>query len=352
MLLGIPYHASLIWAVGDWHFDEVDNVLVDTLGAIPSVFRMPVFFVIAGFFAGMLLSRRGTGEWIKQRAVRLCVPFLFGMIFITPACEVILQVYQNGSVSLELLLGGMLKLKPVWHLWFLVTLFQLCVLTAVLSYLGWLQRLDPSITRTRATLLAILVLALEGVAVPYLTDLDLWLLDHQVVNFVGLVQFFPYFAAGLYLYKDRRAFDAFLNLSAFNIYSALIAVSLFVAVRLSALPEVWIDLSGALARILMCRFFLSLMHTFANRESRWAQRFTEFSFSIYLAHMPFVLLLGVWATQMPPVLGFAFVIFGCLALSCVFALVVERSMLLRFAFNGVLPARARLWTSLRTAGLN
>ena len=39
------------------------------------IFRMPIFFVMAGFFAAMLYLRRGPGGLAQNRATRIVVPF-------------------------------------------------------------------------------------------------------------------------------------------------------------------------------------------------------------------------------------------------------------------------------------
>ena len=44
------------------------------------LFRMPVFFLIAGYFGRVLLERRGTKTFIKDRAKRIAVPLMVGAI--------------------------------------------------------------------------------------------------------------------------------------------------------------------------------------------------------------------------------------------------------------------------------
>ena len=87
LLLGVVLHASLsfvpspvipIWIVAD-------NQPTPAMGAVffaIHLFRMAAFFLIAGYFAHLLLERRGTWGFVKNRAIRIAAPL---SIFWTPA---------------------------------------------------------------------------------------------------------------------------------------------------------------------------------------------------------------------------------------------------------------------------
>ena len=47
-------------------------------------FRMPLFFVMSGFFSAMLLHRRGRGSLVKHRFHRVFLPLLAGMFTVVP----------------------------------------------------------------------------------------------------------------------------------------------------------------------------------------------------------------------------------------------------------------------------
>ncbi|MCH8217903.1 MAG: acyltransferase family protein [Planctomycetes bacterium] len=83
MLLGIGLHAALaymtvrIWPV----YDDRHHAFFDTLFSAVHGFRMPLFFMISGFFTAMLWRKRGLSALIKHRAKRIILPLL---IFIIP----------------------------------------------------------------------------------------------------------------------------------------------------------------------------------------------------------------------------------------------------------------------------
>src|SRR5580704_14667177 len=85
MLLGIVLHASLsffqsFWMVTDSRQNSGFGVVVSAIHG----FRMPLFFVMSGFFSAMLLDRRGRGSLVKHRFHRVFLPLLAGMFTIVP----------------------------------------------------------------------------------------------------------------------------------------------------------------------------------------------------------------------------------------------------------------------------
>lgn len=85
MLLGIVLHASLsffpsLWMVTDIRQDSTFGIVFSAIHG----FRMPLFFVMCGFFSAMLLHKRGCGALVKHRFQRVFLPLLAGMFTIVP----------------------------------------------------------------------------------------------------------------------------------------------------------------------------------------------------------------------------------------------------------------------------
>ena len=86
MLLGIVLHASLSFFPSFWMV--TDRRQAPGFGIVFSAihgFRMPLFFVMSGFFSAMLLHRRGRRALVKHRFRRVFLPLLLGMTTIVPA---------------------------------------------------------------------------------------------------------------------------------------------------------------------------------------------------------------------------------------------------------------------------
>ncbi len=93
MLLGILLHAGVFlvpvefWPVHDawaWETAPEANVYAWILLAIHG-FRMPLFFLVSGFFTAMLWQSRGLHRLARHRLERGGLPLLAGMFTVVPA---------------------------------------------------------------------------------------------------------------------------------------------------------------------------------------------------------------------------------------------------------------------------
>jgi peptidoglycan/LPS O-acetylase OafA/YrhL len=88
MLLGILIHGLLsfvpmpkgAWPVQDDNASEAFGVVLSAIHG----FRMPLFFLISGFFTAMLWRKRGLRSLLRHRFKRIFLPLLIGMFTIIP----------------------------------------------------------------------------------------------------------------------------------------------------------------------------------------------------------------------------------------------------------------------------
>ena len=95
MLLGIVLHAGLSFANVPWVVQDIQqNDAFGILFAAIHGFRMPLFFVMSGFFTAMLWKKFGLKKLLKHRIRRILVPLLLGLITVIPL--------QNWIIGLAL----------------------------------------------------------------------------------------------------------------------------------------------------------------------------------------------------------------------------------------------------------
>lgn len=141
LLLGVVLHAAMSFLPGfgamGWPLADISPSL--PLGAafyVIHVFRMTLFFVIAGFFGHLLYHRLGVRGFVRNRAVRIIVPLVVGWIVVFP----LLAVSFSWAMSRT---GATAPVNPVppemiprlafplTHLWFLYVLVWLYAGTLV-----------------------------------------------------------------------------------------------------------------------------------------------------------------------------------------------------------------------------
>ena len=88
MLLGIVLHGALAFIPGAWAVTDAsvegDGTPFALLTAAIHGFRMPVFFLMSGFFTAMLLRQRGLGSLVRHRAQRILLPLGIAMLTVIP----------------------------------------------------------------------------------------------------------------------------------------------------------------------------------------------------------------------------------------------------------------------------
>ena len=110
------------------------------------VFRMTLFFLIAGFFARLLLHRRGTGGFVRNRAVRILAPLaiFWPLVMVSTVVAIIIAANLAGE-EVPGATPMTLRTFPLTHLWFLYWLLVLYVLA--LAVRAVVNLLDPDGTR-------------------------------------------------------------------------------------------------------------------------------------------------------------------------------------------------------------
>ena len=103
MLLGIVLHSALSFAPIPWIVqDSQQSQFFYYLFSFIHGFRMPLFFLISGFFTAMLWRKRGLLALFKQRSKRILLPLVLGMWTIIPLLWVVsisISLAQNQADS-------------------------------------------------------------------------------------------------------------------------------------------------------------------------------------------------------------------------------------------------------------
>lgn len=179
LLLGVAFHATIsfipgmppgIWAMVD---NSPSQFLADA-GFVTHIFRMSLFFFIAGFFGRMLYHKLGARGFAGNRAVRIAVPLIAGWILMFPLIAwlwtVGLTKVFNGQTPAMPPMPNVAGAFPLAHLWFLYQLLLLYI--AVIGARALFARLDGS-GRIRALVDRAVTGILQRGAAPFVLGLPL-----------------------------------------------------------------------------------------------------------------------------------------------------------------------------------
>ena len=101
MLLGIALHASLSFFAFPWpvhdtrHSDLLPLFLVAVHG-----FRMPLFFLLSGYFTMLVYRRRGLKSLLEQRVTRILLPLVIAVATIVPL-DTALKAFAHRTIRPE-----------------------------------------------------------------------------------------------------------------------------------------------------------------------------------------------------------------------------------------------------------
>ena len=86
MLLGIALHVGLSFTSFPWLVQDLrpNGIFLGFFAAVHG-FRMPLFFLVSGYFTMMLWRKRGMKALLKQRFWRVFVPCMIGLATVVPA---------------------------------------------------------------------------------------------------------------------------------------------------------------------------------------------------------------------------------------------------------------------------
>ncbi len=309
MLLGIVLHTSVTYGSIDygtaWTLKDPNNSFVfDIIVGLIHAFRMPVFFVAAGFFGALLFYKKGPKAMLINRAKRILMPFLAGILIIYPLVtfafyyskSAFIGVESPFNIALDVIVSGKFLPFKFVHLWFLYFLI-------IFSILGWLlgtifNKENAFATSANKIFTYILqnfwlrllcmsllfFLCLYWMGSTFLKTNTSWVIDPAT-----FITYFLFFGTGWILYQT----NTLQYLKHYPIGHLSLAILLFLISTFSPWPaEVWVlNAKQALTAIYsslfifgFIAFFLSYFHSYSSRLSY----IMDAAYWVYIIHLPIV----------------------------------------------------------------
>jgi hypothetical protein len=312
-----------------WPFkDPAPSAFFDLLVMFIHTFRMPVFFVIAGFFAAFLYTTRGALTLFHNRARRIALPLACAWLILFPLV-IVASGFARARSSVpvafdpnDLTLGRLLN--HLMHLWFLYDL--LVLYGAALLAMPLVQRI-PQETRermldrfSRAVPVIWGPVVFSLVTVLTLYPMQEWALDTSD-SFLPplriLAAYGVFFLFGWLLYNRRVLLSTFSQRAWRNFFVGVIFFGLYVfcigrAFMTGPTAGIHILAIGSLAAAMWFFIygFLGLFLRYLERPIPLARYMADASYWMYLVHLPCTIVLPAVLSNapLPPIVKFSVVL--------------------------------------------
>ena len=342
LLLGVAFHAALSfmpgWPPGLWAMnDNSPSAFLGDAAFVSHVFRMTLFFFIAGYFARLLQGRLGTAAFWKNRALRIGLPLVAGWVVLFPLISIIwvtgLTKVFGGTMPEIPAMPEVAGAFPLTHLWFLYQLLQCYVLVMLVAGLvarldrgqalrGLADRVFSSTLRLPVIVLFVLSLPVAGALLP-LSNWFYWTgiptPDQTLIpQAAALVGYGTAFAVGWLLHRSADGLAALARHWLPNLLAGAAAAAWMLAsMRITPMAPVGVpaDPLVLFEGAVLTKAGFALMHGVAawglslgltgaalrylDGYSPLRRYVADASYWIYLAHLPVVVALQVWVGHWP-----------------------------------------------------
>jgi len=345
MLTGIFFHAAVAYSpfmTNLWlTADPRTSVSLDYFAWFSHMFRMPLFFLIAGFFTCYMIQKRGYAGFLKNRALRIALPFV---IFLPLVAIAILSsvTWAIGNVenpspllkSIASMVGNPNAPQSppsTTHLWFLYNLVQFYLLYVLLDRFGVLnERLTGVLTSPRVLVFLVPLLLAPALATqptphpaPEQFEPKLW-----SFGFYGI-----FFLIGSRVYLRQQVIDQLKPYAWWLLATSIVAYTFLHTTMLESpsladmmalmgkrLPFSWTEVGHSVLEayiaVHMTIVCLVAGKALLDRASNIVRYIADSSYWVYIIHLPVLFQIQFWLLDVEANLWIKFAIssFGTLAI--------------------------------------
>ena len=320
MVLGIVLHAALPYIPGIpasiWPSDDSSSYPIKIIFEFIHMWRMPLFFMLAGFFANLVIARRSWDSWWANRFLRIGLPIAVFFPLMGLMLPPIWKYGQTGEIYFSYSNAG----QP-FHLWFLwhLMIFTLCTMVFRIPHKGFVllsrqmenigmsvltsafQKLrDVTATiifRSKVPLGFILVCAV----------INVWSGGELIINPVGSGL---YFLFGFSLYNNTSLFSFVKKEWKYYLLAAVLVFSIYIVLDIKGVKDITKaiyqnEIRGSqvqdvnllvlvrygleiIGTVLFSMGFIGLAEAKFGSYNPWSRFISDGSYWMYLIHLPIV----------------------------------------------------------------
>ena len=289
ILLVVFGHSIILYYPG-WGFYHTTNkvVILEKIKYIINIVQMPIFFSIAGYlFHKNITQKKSLKKFVFNKFKRLIIPMLIvGILYMIPIrCIINYPPYKNLNLLQILLL--FIEGKELGHLWYLITLF-------LIFLISYLFKNIKKITLNNSLI--------EIITFIFLTIIAILQSKIYINTYINLVmENIIYFYTGILLNK----YEKYITIKKHNCSILLITLLFFSLIFKN-------QYYNLLCSILSIILFYNLI---PNKTNQAIEILSKNSFGVYLFHSPLVYITYSFFNNYNPlfVVTLNFFVFGLIA---------------------------------------
>jgi glucan biosynthesis protein C len=354
------FHSSLFFWTGWWYIKNAQtNAVTDLFVGILGFWMMPLLFMIAGSAAWFSLGHRNTGEFIKERTLRLIVPFLFGLIVLIPPVTYLdriskgffsgsfIQYYPHFFQGFYSMSGPSKGDFHTAHLWFLlylflITLIALPFISRLIAGKGkkaidWLARFT---TRRGAIYLHILPAIIVALALAPISPRTYLFIGDWSYDICVLFLFL----LGFIYFMDDRFWDAVERHKAWSLGISLVVTVIWIFLWIKGVNTAPAYSLSQMPFSILCVFttwvyllaILGYARRYLNSSNRFLACAREASLPFYIIHVTVLVTIGFFVVQWHIAPWAKFLLITTLSfvsIVLIYEFIIRRVNVIRFLFG-------------------
>ncbi len=324
---GMPYHPGM---AGFWPSDPKSSRVIQIIFDFIHIWRMPLFFILSGFFANLMVTRKSWKAWWWNRLLRIGLPMVIFLPLMSLTIPWIFKYGFSGEFDFFYSLRSPLFPYHLWFLWHLIIFALFTILLrgasllsakmlnfALQVQLGFVQRGSARIKSLFVQMFFRPKIPIGFISLCLFVNIPSWgeLIYNPLAS--GL-----YFVFGYALYGNSSLLSSMI--SHWSTY-LIIALLMFIVHAVLVIADSWVgrdeaDLEG-LSELVKYTIKVSCATIFSFGFIGLAEsRFREFnktfrfisdgSYWMYLVHLPIVALISfsMFDWQIPVIVKYLFAI--------------------------------------------
>jgi glucan biosynthesis protein C len=331
MLLGLVIHSAITYGVinygNAWSLKvpETTHLSNDFIVYFIHSFRMPIFFVVAGFFGALLFYERKPLKMAKNRLSRIVFPFIVFLLILSPliifSFSYTMLVFNGSETAFESTLSNFSNLlifipQMTFHLWFL---YYLALITYASVSLGLVFKKLPSVSSLislsfswviEKPVLRILVFAsLTSIVYFLMGTYEVATSPSLIPDLNTFIFYFFFYIIGWILFNSKHLLNTIMRLDLICTVLGLLLLSIHFFMYPSLSFEIHIIANSVIVWLLIFGI-TGLFIRYGSKHSSTMRYISDSSYWVYLVHLFLTAIIPSFIVEwpLPATIKFLFVL--------------------------------------------